>query len=191
MITQLIWTTWTSLSPVRDRPLNSLTHSLTVKSFELNTFFWVFFFCVVSVFFGFTLVTANKKRHQYMQLLFKLISDSSNCMYVTTFGFLCATPTLPLIHSQSPTSLELFSVLRACFVVSETHLGHWKKKTLMSMQLMSKLMSDSLEVQACDMPHPFSGSYLFWVLSFLGGVSCIGDSLRSLQKRRKVLFPCS
>ena len=29
MITQLIWTTWTSLSAVQERPLNLITHSLT------------------------------------------------------------------------------------------------------------------------------------------------------------------
>ena len=29
MITRLMWTIWTSLSAVRERPLNLITHSLT------------------------------------------------------------------------------------------------------------------------------------------------------------------
>ena len=29
MITRLMWTIWTSLSTVRERPLNLITHSLT------------------------------------------------------------------------------------------------------------------------------------------------------------------
>ena len=30
MITRLMWTIWTSLSAVRERPLNLITHSLTL-----------------------------------------------------------------------------------------------------------------------------------------------------------------
>ena len=37
MITRLIWTTWTSLRAVRERQLNSITHSLKVKHvFSIN-----------------------------------------------------------------------------------------------------------------------------------------------------------
>ena len=34
MITRLMWTIWTSPSAVRERPLNLITHSLTVPKFE-------------------------------------------------------------------------------------------------------------------------------------------------------------
>ena len=39
MITPLMWTIWTSLSAVRERPLNLITHSLTcssTRSFNLD-----------------------------------------------------------------------------------------------------------------------------------------------------------
>ena len=36
MITRLMWTIWTSLSAVRKRPLNLITHSLTYRDFKDN-----------------------------------------------------------------------------------------------------------------------------------------------------------